>query len=240
MASEAGAHSRNQRQLCEWGAAGGDSRFAVDALAVFQHASRVTLETVEGKIRPRMARTLLETRTASAKSPVTCVSAARNRLPKLCPTRPRPGTETILEQTAEQRFVFGKRDHAIADVAGRKNAIFAAQTAGAAAVIGDGDDGGEVDDGTARGRIRIVARNDVLLEPAKKGGETGAAAESDDAKSARSRRNFAAVHFHAIRNERLGGFTLAENSLETARKRREAQDCCGRTHVGIVSRRRRS
>src|SRR5271154_5353825 len=53
-------------------------------------AARCTLERVEGKIRPRVARTLLDSRTASAKSPVTCVNAVRNRLPKLCPRNPRP------------------------------------------------------------------------------------------------------------------------------------------------------
>src|SRR5713101_6004177 len=53
-------------------------------------ATRDTLEIVEGKMRPRMARTLLLTRTASAKSPVTWVRAARKRLPKLWPIKPRP------------------------------------------------------------------------------------------------------------------------------------------------------
>ena len=52
--------------------------------------------------------------------------------------------EAILKKTAKQRFILGKRDHAVANIAGGKNAIFAAQTAGAAAVIGDGDDCGEV------------------------------------------------------------------------------------------------
>jgi GH15 family glucan-1,4-alpha-glucosidase len=46
-------------------------------------ATRWTFESVDGKMRPRMARTLLLTRMASVKSPVTCVSAARKRLPKL-------------------------------------------------------------------------------------------------------------------------------------------------------------
>src|SRR5712692_7949980 len=53
-------------------------------------ATRWTFERVEGKMRPRMASTLLLTRMASVKSPVTCVSAARKRLPKLWPARPRP------------------------------------------------------------------------------------------------------------------------------------------------------
>src|ERR1700722_14558681 len=53
-------------------------------------ATRCTFASVDGKIRPRMARTLLLSRMASVKSPVMCVSAARKRLPKLWPISPRP------------------------------------------------------------------------------------------------------------------------------------------------------
>src|SRR6266481_3622574 len=53
-------------------------------------ATRCTFESVDGKMRPRMASTLLLTRMASVKSPVTWVSAARKRLPKLWPVSPRP------------------------------------------------------------------------------------------------------------------------------------------------------
>ena len=61
-------------------------------------ASSVTFCAVEGKIRPRMASTRDETRTASAKSPVTLVSAVTNRLPKAVSREPAPagnGTETV-------------------------------------------------------------------------------------------------------------------------------------------------
>src|SRR5271167_2262174 len=50
------------------------------------------------------------------------------------------GVETVLKKAAEKGFVFRQRDHAVANVAGRKNAVFSAETAGASAVIGDGDD----------------------------------------------------------------------------------------------------
>ena len=56
------------------------------------------------------------------------------------------GVKAILEEAAEESFVLAESDHAIADVAGRKDAIFAAQAAGTAAVVGDGDDGGEIGD----------------------------------------------------------------------------------------------
>src|SRR5260370_37188727 len=82
-------------------------------------ATRCTFESVEGKMRPRMASTLLLTRIASVKSPVTCVRAARKRLPKLCPVRPRPAwkrycivallkDEALLGRLFQYRFYAGR------------------------------------------------------------------------------------------------------------------------------------
>ena len=53
-------------------------------------ASSVTFCAVDGKIRPRIASTCADTCTALGKSPVTFVSAVRNRFPKLWPASPRP------------------------------------------------------------------------------------------------------------------------------------------------------
>lgn len=89
------------------------------------------------------------------------------------------GVETILEELSEQGFILGECDHAVSNVAGREHAVFAAKAAGTAAVIGDGDDGGEIEDGALSGRLVIAATNDVLLEAAEEGGEAGAASESD-------------------------------------------------------------
>jgi len=43
-------------------------------------------------------------------------------------------------------LVFGERDHAVADVAGREDFELFAEAAGGAAVVGDGDYGGELAD----------------------------------------------------------------------------------------------
>src|SRR5690242_7779688 len=48
----------------------------------FIRAASCTLETVDGKMVPRVAKILDDSRTASAKSPVTAVSAVTKRLPK--------------------------------------------------------------------------------------------------------------------------------------------------------------
>ncbi len=74
--------------------------------------------------------------------------------------------------------------------------MLAAKAAGAAAVIGDGDNGGEVGDRPLAGGMPVVAADDVFLETAKKRGETRAASEGDDAKAAGERFCFMRTFFH--------------------------------------------
>ena len=73
---------------------------------------------------------------------------------------PAAGLETVLEQAREQRGILAQRHHAVADVAGRQHVELAAQASGAAAVVGDGDDGGDVH----RGRRGSHAPG-VVFEP---------------------------------------------------------------------------
>src|SRR4029077_17431112 len=105
-------------------------------------------------------------------------------------------------------FIFRKSDHAIAYVAGRKDAVFAAQSAGAAAVIGDRDDGGEGGDGTLSAGLFVGAANDVFLKAAEERGEAGAAAEGDNAEAARERFRFGGTFFHGDVCDECGGFLL--------------------------------
>jgi hypothetical protein len=88
--------------------------------------------------------------------------------------------------------------------------MLTAQAAGAAAVIGDGDDRSEINNGALRGGKWIVARHDVKFQSAKQSGETGAAAESDDANAARGRNCPANYFCHERARTRAGEFTLAE------------------------------
>ncbi len=67
-----------------------------------------------------------------------------------------PGLEAVLEKARKQRGVFAERDHAIADVAGRQDVELAAQPAGAAAVVGHRDDGGDVQRAEPRRRLGRV------------------------------------------------------------------------------------
>jgi hypothetical protein len=86
--------------------------------------------------------------------------------------------EAILEQAAEQRFILRQCDQAIADIARRQNAIFAAQPARAAAIVGDGDDGRKVGDGKAS---EVMAPpSHVLLQAAQQRGKARASTDGHD------------------------------------------------------------
>jgi len=62
--------------------------------------------------------------------------------------------------------------------------VFAAEAARAATVIGDGDNGGQIDDRALGSGILIAATNDMLFQAAEKRGKSGATAKSDNTKAA--------------------------------------------------------
>ena len=87
------------------------------------------------------------------------------KISKIVADQSAAGMKTVLEKTAEQRFVLGKRDHAVANIARWQNAIFTAQAAGAASVVGHCDDGSEIRNGALGIGIFVVAADDVLFSP---------------------------------------------------------------------------
>ena len=100
--------------------------------------------------------------------------------------------EAVLEEAGEEVFVLGEGDEAVADVAGGKHVEVFAEAARGAAVVGDGDDGGELADEGGEILERGVGerggaggRGDKGLESAQEGGEAGSAADGDDSKLAR-------------------------------------------------------
>ena len=58
-----------------------------------------------------------------------CVSAVRNRLPKLWPLSPRPDCEAVLKEPGKQAGILAQRHHAVADVARRQHVELPPQTA---------------------------------------------------------------------------------------------------------------
>jgi hypothetical protein len=107
-------------------------------------------------------------------------------IPKIVAAQAASSLETILEEAAEEGFVFRKSNHTVANVARWKDAILAAESTGAAAVIGHGDDGGKIGDGARRGGFFVAAADNVVFQAAEERGESGAAAERDDAEGAGS------------------------------------------------------
>jgi hypothetical protein len=101
--------------------------------------------------------------------------------------------EAVLEELGEEVLILGEGDEAVAEVAGGEHVEALAEAAGGAAVVGDGDDGGEFTDeagdrlgGAARagrrGLRRWVGRGDEVLEAAQQRRKAGTAADGDDAK----------------------------------------------------------
>src|SRR4051794_28130129 len=65
--------------------------------------------------------------------------------------------EAIAKEARHKAVVFGERDDAVANVAGRKNAEFAAKASAGTTVIGNGNDSGKfVDDDDGRSGFRFA------------------------------------------------------------------------------------
>ena len=80
--------------------------------------------------------------------------------------QPCAGAEAVLEQPGEQRFLGGQGRQAVADIAGGQHAQLTAEHAGAAAVVGHGDD-----------RREVAA---VALQAAQQGGQACATTDGHD------------------------------------------------------------
>src|ERR1035437_6007251 len=147
-------------------------------------------------MRPAILRTSEEAFTASGKSPRIWVRAMRKRLPKLWPLSPRPdrkrywkrrdsSAESSLRATMQLRMSPGggtansrRRRPELAPPAGtgarREHVELAAQASGTAAIVGHGDDGGDVH----RGR-RGAGGPGVVLQPFEDTGQAVTPADGD-------------------------------------------------------------
>jgi len=119
---------------------------------------------------PRVSKISEESRTASLKSLVMDVSAARNR---------------FLKEARQQGRIFGEGDDAVANIARRQHVEFLAQPPAGAAIIADRDHGAKfVDLKTAR-LLRGAGPGDITFEPLQQGRQTGAATNRNDIQGAR-------------------------------------------------------
>ena len=109
--------------------AAGNSSFAQNALAVGEGGRQVHI----GKCGGEDAATDGENFTGNAdgfgKIAGHMGESGEEKIAEIVAAQAAPRMKTILEKPAEKRFVLGEGDHAVANVAGREHAIFAAKAA---------------------------------------------------------------------------------------------------------------
>ena len=148
-----------------WDAAGGDARFAAHTASVGQRGDKMNVGKRGRKDSAADGQDFAAFPNRFGEIAGDVGERGKKEIAEVVADQAASGVETILEQAAEQGFVLGKRDHAIANIARGKNAIFAAQAAGAAAVIGDGDDGGEIRNGRSAFGFLSSPRTTCSLRP---------------------------------------------------------------------------
>ena len=169
-------------ELLDAFAAGGDAGFAVDAAAVFESGDERDVGDRGGENLAADGEDFAADADGFGEIAGDVSESGEEEVAEIVADEAAAGVKAILEEAAEEGFVLAESDHAIADVAGRKDAIFAAQAAGAAAVVGDGDDGGEIGDRVFVCEF-VAAAGDEIFQTAQESGKAGAAAEGDDVES---------------------------------------------------------
>src|SRR5713226_197764 len=185
------AHAaRRKLESFDGGAAGGDAGFAVDGAAVFEPGNEMNVRKGGRKNAAANREHLAADADGFREIAGDVRQRSEKKIAEIVAGEAAARVKPVLEKAAEKGFIFRKSDHAVADIAGREDAVFATQTAGAAAVIGDSDDGGEIGDGVFGAGLFAGAADDKFLEAAKKRGKACAAAQSNDAEAAGKRLRF--------------------------------------------------
>jgi len=163
-------------------AAGSDAGFAVDATAIFESCDERDVRNCRGENLAADRENFAADADGFGEIAGDVGERGKEEVTEVVADETAAGVEAILKQAAEESFVLAESDHAVADVAWREDAIFAAQAAGAATVVGDGDDCGQTRDRVFTLDF-VAAARDKIFEPAQQGGKACAAAESDDIES---------------------------------------------------------
>lgn len=161
----------------------GDAGLAVDALAIGESRDQVNIRKSRGKNTAANREDLAGDADGFGKIASDMCESSKKEVTEVVTAEPSTGVEAILKKASKKSFVLGERHHAVADVAGREHAILAAQAAGAATIIGDGNDGDQVGDGALGRRQSIAAANDVFLQASEQSGETSAPAKCNYAQA---------------------------------------------------------
>ncbi len=147
-------------------------------------------------------------------------------IPEVVAGEAAPRVEPVLKEVPEKRFVFRERHHAVANVAGRKDAVLAPQAAGTAPVVRDRDDGGEIGDGPLETGELIGTPDHVLFQAAEQRGKPRAPAQRDDAEARGKRIRFEGAFLHLRLTNRHGSsFYRKESSTVSEDAERRKGEC---------------
>ena len=177
--------TRKQRDFPDAPAGGGDAGFAVNLAAIFHGGDERNQRNRRRKNPAADGQDLAADANGFGEITGHVGEGSEEQVAKIVADEAAAGVETILKEVAEKGFVLGKSDHAVANIAGGKDAVLAAQATGAAAVVGDGNDGSQVTDGVKPFGIFTTAA-DKFFQTAEEGGKPGAAAKSYNIESAGS------------------------------------------------------
>ncbi len=164
-------------------AAARDARFALYAFAIGQRGHQVDIRKRGREDTPANGEHFAGNAYGFSKIAGDVRESREEKIAEVVATQAATGVKTILEQAAQKRFVFRKGDHAVANVTRGKHAIFPAQAAGASAIVGDGDNGGEISDGPFESGVLIAAANYMFLQSAQQCGQAGASTERYNAQA---------------------------------------------------------
>jgi len=191
-------------------AAGGNAGFAVNGAAVFEGGDEMDVRESGRKDAAANGENFAADADGFGEIAGDVGEGGEEKVAEIVADEAAARMEAVLKEASEKGFIFGKSDHAVANVAGRENAILATQAAGTAAVIGYGDDGGEIGDGVPGAGVLVGAADDEFLEAAEEGGEAGASAEGYYAEAVGKRFRFGGAFFHAGVWDGRSGFILRE------------------------------
>ena len=120
-----------------------DARFARDALSVFKNSFEPHIGIRHGDDPTGNGEHLSHRADRVLKAAGHTVERGKQQIPEGLPLEP-PLRKAVVQQLFHHRFGVGKRLHALPHIPRRQNAHVTAQHAAAAAVIGNGDDGGKI------------------------------------------------------------------------------------------------
>jgi len=161
--------TRRKREALDALTAGSDAGFAVDAAAVFESSDEGDVGNCRREDLTADRQNFAADANSFGEVAGDVSEGGEEEVAEIVANEAAAGVEAILKEAAEKGFVLAEGDHAVADVAGREDAIFAAEAAGAAAVVGDGDDGGEAGDRVFAFDF-VAAAGDEIFEAAQQSG----------------------------------------------------------------------